>query len=108
MLMVMAGLLIMFIDLKTFCCGNLNIFFRSQRKEKKKQDGFKTAVKYSAQKLAEKGVVLEIEGLPKNQYVVYLTAAVNATYIRGLPRLNFKMSIVRHHIVFSFLCSTIN
>ncbi|CAB4017386.1 ras GTPase-activating IQGAP1, partial [Paramuricea clavata] len=39
----------------------------AQRKEKKKQVGFKTAVKYSAQKLAEKGVVLEIEGLPKNQ-----------------------------------------
>jgi hypothetical protein len=47
----------------------LCFFQRAQRKEKKKQVGFKTAVKYSAQKLAEKGVVLEIEGLPKNQYV---------------------------------------
>ena len=31
----------------------------------------KQSVKYTAQKLHEKGVILEIEGLPSHQYVIY-------------------------------------
>lgn len=62
-------LLLLTVILGGFFCEILCVSFllRSRSKEKKKQDGFKTAIKYSAQKLAEKGVVLEIEGLPKNQ-----------------------------------------
>lgn len=49
-----------------FC---LPFLLSSQRGEKKrkKQEAGKTAVKYSAQKLAKKGVLLEIEGLPEQQ-----------------------------------------
>ena len=49
-----------------FC---LPFLLRSRRveKKKKKQEAGKTAVKYSALKLAKKGVLLEIEGMPEQQ-----------------------------------------
>ena len=40
-------------------------------KGQKKEDLYRGDVKYTAQKLYEKGVVLEIEGLPPAQYVSY-------------------------------------
>ena len=32
----------------------------------------KQSIKYTAQKLHEKGVILEIEGLPNHQYAIYI------------------------------------
>ena len=53
--------------------GN-SLFFPFCRKPAKakgqKEEVYKGDVKYTAQKLYEKGVVLEIEGLPQAQYVV--------------------------------------
>lgn len=46
---------------------------RSQRKEKKKASKTAVKVKYSAQKLTKKGVLLEIERVPENHYVLTTT-----------------------------------
>ena len=36
----------------------------------------KTTVKYSAARLREKGIVLEIEGLPHSQYVIGISGEI--------------------------------
>ena len=55
------------------CCYILCVYRKG--KVRKLQPGAsggfkKQSVKYTAQKLHEKGVILEIEGLPSHQYVI--------------------------------------
>ena len=77
-----------------YCWSSSLFLLRSQRGEKKKPEAFKTAVKYSAQKLAEKGVVLEIEGLPKNQYVLKTTwkhlSLINMSSLMSKLHMSYK------------------
>ena len=48
-----------------FLCFSLFLFFFFS--DSKKQDNKKSTIKYTAQKLYQKGVILEIEGLPESQ-----------------------------------------
>jgi len=50
--------------------GWLSHVFVGRKSSRKTQP--KITVKYSAARLHEKGVVLEIEGLPHSQYVIYI------------------------------------